>query len=115
MDNQSYQTQQAAYDQGLAVSDAPVIESASATTNIAANTSSNTPYIVFAVVALMICFVLTQAVGFIGTVFGETVGEFAERYGDEFSLEDFEEFQGQLGDDPVSPDFGDLLDGESNA
>ncbi len=107
------QSQQYPYAQPLAQQAAPAIESASATTNDSANTSGPMAYIVFAVATVLLWVLLTQAGRVVGCAFGELMGELYEEYGDEFSLEEYEEFQSQLEDDPVSPDFGEILDGET--
>ncbi|MBE6478900.1 MAG: hypothetical protein IJI88_07715 [Atopobiaceae bacterium] len=88
------------------------VESASATTNAATNTSGNAIYVIFAVATVALCLLLSQVGSRVGPIFGEVLSELYVEYGDELDLEEFQEFQGQVGDDPVSPDFSDLLDGE---
>ena len=113
MDDNTSQSQQYAYSQPLVQQAIPTVESASATTDDSANTSGPAAYIVLAIMTVLLCVFLTQAGRLAGGAFGEVMGELYEEYGDEFSLEEYEEFQSQLEDDPVSPDFGEILDGET--
>lgn len=110
MPDDSNQYQQNAY----AMQAPSVVESASATTNAAANTSGNGIYLAFLVVVVLLCIVMTQAGGCAGQLLGETAGEYIEEHGDEFiDYDEYQELQDQLGEDDAFPDFSGLLEGAS--